>query len=51
MESEKQELRIRELQAPKSEEKIRRPTDPDAAMDEIDAAKESCVDHLCGCKS
>ena len=51
MATEKKEFTIKDLQTPKSEEKIRRPTDPDAAMDEIDAAKESCVDNLCGCKS
>ena len=51
MEKANDEYKIKELQSPKPEEKIRRPADPRATQDEVDAAKESCVDHLCGCKS
>ena len=44
-------LGIAEILSPRTEAAIRRPVDPNATREEVDAAKESCVDHLCGCKS
>jgi hypothetical protein len=44
-------LGIAEILPPRNERAIRRSADPEASSDEVDAAKESCVDHLCGCKS
>lgn len=42
---------ISEILPPRTEDAVRRSADPNATSEEVDAAKESCVDHLCGCKS
>jgi hypothetical protein len=43
-------LGIKVLQAPKAEEEIRQPADPEVERDVVaKLGASSCVNHLCGC--